>query len=310
LAIVAFWAATTAWFFSRDLWPRFFADDRPPFSVNLEEETKAPPLPAYFITQHIDGQLERVGHAATAWDLYINGETAGEVLTLVRNADGHDGSYEVFTNQRLKNLRSLIRGIPLAEAIQGRATVENRIRVTPTGELLEMEAHALIDISSPQHLPLEVHVNGKLDSGWFSAAGTLQSKLGKVELKGEPVEMRTSQGFFDPTRPWGRLYDLQENRTWRVIYFNPALDSLMHSVTALMPGLGRQLQMPVLEGGVRSGTEDLLWDSRETPCQVIEYRGEGTSGKTFVRKSDGLVLRQEVEDEKFQVTMSLMRRPR
>jgi hypothetical protein len=169
-------------------------------------------------------------------------------------------------------------------------------------------------------IPIEVHVNGTLEDGWFSASGTIRSKLGKVDLKGEPVEMRTSQGFFDPTRPWGRLYNLQENRTWRVVYFNPALASLLQSVTALVPALGRQLQMPVLEGGVRSGTDDLLWrqpssdgrkeELREVPCQVIEYRGEGTSGKTYVRKSDGLVLRQEVEEEKFQVTMSLMRRLR
>ena len=31
VAIVAFWLATAGWFFARDLYPRYFASDRPPF---------------------------------------------------------------------------------------------------------------------------------------------------------------------------------------------------------------------------------------------------------------------------------------
>jgi hypothetical protein len=144
----------------------------------------------------------------------------------------------------------------------------------------------------------------------------------KFSRKGEPVEMRSQHGFFDPTRPWSRLYDLQEGKTWRVVYFNPALDSLKQSMLSMVPGLGAQLETPIIEGGVLTGTEELLWDNRQVPCQVIEYRGETMTGKTYVRKSDGLVLRQEVEyqkseqksdqksDQKSTLTMSLMRRPR
>jgi len=37
----------------------------------------------------------------------------------------------------------------------------------------------------------------------------------------------------------------------------------------------------------------LPFGSREETCYVIEYTGEGANGKTWVRTSDGLVLKQE-----------------
>ena len=204
----------------------------------------------------------------------------------------------------------MLRMLPLAEGIQGYATIESMMRVTPDGSLLEMDTTTVIHFTAPQAFRIDVHVAGKVENGEFKATGEVRGGVLHLDLKGEPVEMRAQQGFFDPTRPWSRLYDLQEGRSWRVVYFNPAFDSLMQSLSGMMPGLGQQLNTPILEGGVRTGTEDFFWDSRALPCQVIEYRGETMTGKTFVRKSDGLVLRQEVEDDKSKTTIGLTRRPR
>src|SRR5947209_6208175 len=110
VAIVVFWTATMAWFFSRDLWPRFFANDRPPFSINLEEEAKAPPLSDKVIFRRDGDKVRRIGNATTAWDLFINQESAGEVLTLVRAGDDH--GYELYTTVRLDTVQPLLRGIP------------------------------------------------------------------------------------------------------------------------------------------------------------------------------------------------------
>lgn len=309
VAIVAFWLATAGWFFARDLYPRYFASDRPPFSINLDEESKSPPLAGHWIQHRHGKEIERVGSATTAWDLFINQETAGEVYTLVR-ARGDDDTYEVYTTQRLKNLRSMLRMVPLAEGMQGHANIDSMMRVTADGQLVELDTHTAIHITAPQAFRLDVHVAGRVEEGQFKAGGEVRGGFLHLDLKGEPVAMRASQGFFDPTRPWSRLYDLQEGKTWRVVYFNPAVDSLMQSLAGTVPGFGQQIHTPVIEGGVMTGTDNYFWDNREIPCQVIEYHGEGMTGKTFVRKSDGLVLRQEIEDQKTNLIMGLTRRPR
>jgi len=38
----------------------------------------------------------------------------------------------------------------------------------------------------------------------------------------------------------------------------------------------------------------LFWDGQDVPCLVIKYTGDGdVNARTWVRESDGLVLRQE-----------------
>lgn len=312
VAIVAFWLATASWFFTRDLWPRYFASDRPPFTINLEEEARTPalsPVPNNWITHHHGKDVERVGVANSSWDLFIGGQTAGRVYTLVRPSE--DGqSFEVYTNHRVDNLHQLLRVIPLADTAQGTATIDSMMRVTGRGELLETTSHASIRLSAPQSFTFEVRVSGKVEDGLFRATGSVKGGPVNLELKGEPVELRSSQGFFDPTRPWSRLYEVEEGRSWRVIYFNPAFDSLMQSVSGMLPGFAQEVQTPVIEGGVKSGGEDFFWNNRETPCHLIEYHGENMLGKTYARKSDGLVLRQEITDQKTDLTIGLTRRPR
>jgi hypothetical protein len=53
-----------------------------------------------------------------------------------------------------------------------------------------------------------------------------------------------------------------------------------------------------LEAGVLEEPDDLPWNNQNEICVKIKYRGKDLLGYTWVRKSDGLVLRQEVFRQK------------
>ena len=51
-----------------------------------------------------------------------------------------------------------------------------------------------------------------------------------------------------------------------------------------------------LDAEVLPTLRHLSWNGNEVPCRVIEYRSEdGFKASTWVRESDGLVLRQQAE---------------
>src|SRR5262245_1832370 len=97
--ILTFWLATTSYFFYRDLWPRIHPEDKPPFSINLADEARTPPLLAAWVVHH---KGERIGRATTLWEVFRNGQTAGEAFTLVRPCDEDGQAYELYTNIRFR----------------------------------------------------------------------------------------------------------------------------------------------------------------------------------------------------------------
>ena len=54
---------------------------------------------------------------------------------------------------------------------------------------------------------------------------------------------------------------------------------------------------------VRASSEPLFWNGAEVPCWVIDYRNSKERAATWVRSSDGKVLRQEAFGEGEQFTL-------
>ena len=103
----------------------------------------------------------------------------------------------------------------------------------------------------------------------------------------DPGRGRTKKGYF-----WVLARD---DRPWRggappaVVYSYAPGRSGEHAATLLQGYTGvRRLQAEVLPE-----TKLLRWKDREVPCLVIEYRGDDSTARTWVREDDGLVLRQE-----------------
>ena len=286
LAIVAFWLATSGWFFYRDLWPRLHPEDRPPVTIDLAEEAKVPPMPAGWV---IEFGGKRIGSATTVWEVFFNQQTVGEACNLVR-ADEDDGTYEIYQNFRFQKFKLKFFGVEFHPT-----RLESRQRVTASGEMIETDARVefMIVAAFQQEVRVKAHVAGRVKDGRFAPVVKLESDLLSFTQQLEPIEVRAHHSIFDPTRPWNRLYDVQEDRTWRIMCYDPLHDSLMNSLSKLAPGVAGEAQVTYLDAGVLSEIDERNWDRRDVKCQVIEYRGENIGGETGGRKSDGLVIRQE-----------------
>src|SRR5262249_58307162 len=119
------------------------------YATTLGENPNPPPLPRYFMVHRKGKEVERLGSPTTAWDFFINGESAGEVLTLVRAREDDPHHYDIYTTHNIKNLRSLVRMMPLAAGLEGTATQYSCMRVTAEGELVEREMNTTSIATAP-----------------------------------------------------------------------------------------------------------------------------------------------------------------
>jgi hypothetical protein len=280
LAIVVFWLGTMALLFYRDIWPTLQPGERPPFTIDLAREAAG-------------------RKSVTHWTVYRNGIRIGYANTAT-NYDRSDQTYELITNVRFEKFQfSVLR----VEFEVRRMSSMNR--VTPDGELREVDVEVEIALHPGDGLdpePVSIHVTGKVEDGRFSPHWTIKSRIRDLDLKTDPVEVRSHDGMLNPLQPWNRLHNVREGQRWRMVLFDPLTDSLGSLVPGGRPGVRS------LEAGVLQGTQIHFWDNKNVECLVIEYRGENLTARTWVRKSDGLVLRQEAERRNDR--MALEREPR
>jgi hypothetical protein len=113
-------------------------------------------------------------------------------------------------------------------------------------------------------------------------------------------------------QPWNRLHNIRPGQAWRVQLFDPLTESASASIQSVMP-----VNLPkveYLDAVVQEIPEDRPWGNppQMISCLVVEYRGENLHAKTWVRQSDGLVIRQEAirdEDTPQEERLSLERKP-
>jgi hypothetical protein len=263
VAIVVFWLATLGWFFQHDLWPRLRPGERPPYNLDLANEVTGRTMPHH-------------------WQVFRNGITIGDARTWVLHNE--DDTYNLVSKFHFHHFT--FGPVHVLE-------MDSTYRVTRDGQLRELDAEVDGALAAPlidkDAATGKVHVHGIVADGLFTPQWHVKSPLGEQDLKSQPVAVASNHSVLNPMQPWNRLLDLQENRTWRIELFDP----LMGSLSNLLPGVGQDGHDRTLEAGVMQGTQNLGWDNKDVPCLVIEYRGEGITGRTFIRQSDGLVLRQE-----------------
>jgi hypothetical protein len=270
VAIVVFWLVTLGWFFQHDVWPRLRPGERPPYTLDLSQEVTGRAGPRF-------------------WDVRRNGRTIGKARTWVRHNEDDD-TYSLISKFNFHDFQ--------VGVVQIRK-MESTYRVTRNGYLraLDVEVEAAFDKNNKPEPDFQAVVRGEVRNGVLTPHWTINSPLvflflGKTEFDSQPVDVADNRSLLNPTQPWNRLLNVQENRTWRIELFDP----LMNSVSNLLPGLGPDPGVRALEAGVLQGTQDLTWNNEEVPCLVIEYHDSqhsGVSGRTWVRQEDGLVLRQE-----------------
>jgi hypothetical protein len=280
--IILFWLGTVGWLGYREVWPWLHPSETPPFVIDLADE----------VTSQLPN--ERMRGADVLWRVYRGeNEEIGQAETRYRYIK-EDHTYEL--QSRVPRL-NLVPGLQ----IHVRA-METTYRLTERGELLGISAQGTLSVLGfDGNAKFEGEVRG--DKLLRQCEVTLPAGLGKIEPHLEPID--APQGIFlNPLHPVPRVKGLQPGRRWRMPVVDPMADLIGPILEAGKQKLPLGIQMPKVElpagpksldAEVLTETAEITWNSRTHECYIIEYRGENEKLRTYVRKSDGLVLRQESE---------------
>jgi hypothetical protein len=275
LAIVLFWLATTGWLFHRDLWLLLRPGQPPPYTIDLADEARRQGFPI-------------------SWQILRDNKPIGAVSTSIHYQEATD-TFE---------LRSETKELDLGQAgplrIQA-SQVVGTYRVTREGELRSMSADAVLHVRGAGFLKglgteATVHLQGEVKERQFTAQGYVEVAGRKDVLPLEPVEVSARGSVLNPLHPLNRITGLRRGQHWTM----PLVDPLGDSIAAMLQKnpvaemiLKRSPSVRMLRAEVLPALQVLTWQHREVPCLIIEYQGDELVAHTWVRESDGLVLRQE-----------------
>ncbi len=268
--IVAFWLATTAYIAYRDVWPRVFATGPPPVTIELADEAK----------QNVPAR----------WALYRGKEKIGRLTTLMKYHDKDDAFQFTY---RYSHLRLEQGGITLEVP-----DATSDVRMTRAGDLREQTLNGKIAVlAGKTKFEGTINVHGVVTDGVLTGRGEVQSTFGDLSGDLNPVAVKRGQPL-NPLQPVNRIANVRGGQQWVVSEYNPLQEALADLIRKQLAksGLpfGDAKPKDSLIAEVGGETRDLTWQNQEVACWVIEYRRkEDAIARTWVRATDGKVLRQE-----------------
>src|SRR5262249_24757669 len=145
------------------------------------------------------------------------------------------------------------------------------------------------DLAAGKTCNFKVHAHGQVQGRNMLPFGWVEGPDGRRELNAEPVRISTYVAVLNPLHPVNRVLGLHPGHSRRMPLVDPLSDIL--ATIGQLPGTRSALLF--LEAEV-SEPQTLPWAGQDVPCLVIEYRDEDDAiARTWIRESDGLVLRQE-----------------
>jgi hypothetical protein len=283
LLIVAFWMGTMFWMFWRDWLPWMTAEDQsPPFSFDLADEV---------VTQH------------ASWQLWRNDQKVGTARSRIRYLK--DNTFEWTTTLQQLEFRERI---PLTkfEVQVVLNNWNNVLVVTPKGELVRLKSSGEISISAlGVTIKPSIQLSGEVQGDGLVGQISLESRefgdeLGNIQESFGPIPLK-NRYVFNSMQPLFSIHDLRPGRRWKMNQFDPVMESLKAGINQLIKkskNIPPNLKLPDTEptsilAEVLSDTQKLIVEGKEYRCFVIEYKSNELTGRTWVRVSDGMVLRQE-----------------
>ena len=269
-AILAFWLVMTGWLIEREVVPMMLADVSPSFQPDLTDE---------------------IGSPVIAWTVLKDGKRLGSANSRVQAND--DRSVEFQSSYQFNQFT-----MGLVEIQQ----IDQRYKISEEGKLLTLSAKfvgkspaAALLLGKPDFtldLKGEV-VKDELLPRLFLNNEEKTPDIGKIKFvqKGN---------FVNPMHLLNRLRGLHEGKTWTIAL--PDLQSGTNN--QFMGDLIKQAGGPsVLIAEVT--TDSLVWDHKEVACYKIEYHepGKEVTVRTWVRKTDGLVLQQDTSQFGFDLVL-------
>jgi hypothetical protein len=284
--IVGFWLATLGWFGQRELRPRLFPGQAPPFVIELADEATS------------QGQ--------TFWTIYRGEREIGKAKTSLRYSN-EDDTFELTSELKDVELTDKLFYVYIS-------TMTNRYRVGRNGELRSLSAHGELRAESKRREERRVPGPAVFTATASFEGHVVDGKLLRTEKIVIPIfgEMSPKLEAMDapngnilnPMHPVSRVTGLRPGRRWRMPVFNPMADAVNPTLQAAanqskLAPKGSSFQLPAgpvyLDAEVLSERPMISWNGREYECYIIEYRSPGDEqpARTYVRVRDGLVLRQE-----------------
>jgi hypothetical protein len=291
LAILAFWAATTAWMVFREILPRLRPGDPPPFTIDLTDEVSLAE------ESGTDNRASPFGARANAWTVELQGKKIGHALTRVLRHS--DRTYEMQSD--LWPTELVVPNIKINR-------LSSSYRITKTGELAAMSVRAVVSDENGLFFgkagaQQEWGVEGEVKEGLLTLQAMRYekdlSKRGRQDayikkdagfgLQPTPVPPRGA--VLNTLQPVNRLIGLHSGQTWRIPQLDP-LETIFYALKRGDPPHTRYLDAAV-------NADEMTWKHSLVPCWRIDYAEPGSAGKviarTWVQQSDGLVLQQDAE---------------
>lgn len=282
--IILFWAGTVGWFGYREIWPVLFPSDSPPFSIELADE----------VTSEVGSQIRGPD---VLWGIYRNDKRIGRAETRLRYFRD-DNTFEMET--RLVEVK-LLSYVELPE-------MKNAYRLTRSGHLRAIRMEGRMQIFG---LEGKATFSGEVHDGKLERHGVIDLRpfAGKTEVKLDPIDAPTGS-VLNPMHPVPRIMGLRPGRQWRMPILNPLGDAIEPALRAVMESQGMkapQIKLPsgpkFVDAEVLNETAMIKIDDKEYECRIIEYRGDDRPARTYVRISDGAVMRQEAYALGEQITL-------
>lgn len=268
--IVLFWLSVTGYIVYRDVWPVLFASGQPPLAIDLADEA----------AQNIP----------IRWTVYWNDKKVGKLTTQMRYVDDDD-------TFRFTNTYNQVR-VEMAGVTVVVPELKTAIRVTRRGDLREQSAEGKLElewngvkVADVTTMLTGTVANGQLAAkfeGSYSIAGLAPQSLSKML---DPVPVPEGQPL-NPLQPVNRIANVRPGRRWVVHESNPLKDATEAVAKQIGLPMPEEAKVPLI-GQVLGEPQNLDWHGNAVPCWVIEYRRDEPEVRTWVRVSDGKVLRQE-----------------
>ncbi len=283
LLILLFWLSTLGWLGYRDLYPRLFPGDVPPFVIEMEDE----------LTSQLTFDPTRT--ADILWIISRNDKQIGTLKTSLRYVKA-DNSFELY---------SRVVQLQLANGMIEIPEMTTSYRLSRDGELLELRMSGKLKVLSHE---ARATFQGEIQDGKMIRSASIVLPLldDTVTPNLEPIEAPKG-AFLNPLHPVPRIKGLKPGRKWRMEVIDPLAGVVEPAMQAIQQKAIQQNLLPFnkpiklnlpsgpkyLDAEVLTETAQIPYNHQNYECRIIEYRGKDEVLRTYVRISDGWVLRQE-----------------
>lgn len=261
IIVIVFWMVMTSWLVYRDLLPQWGFGELN-YRVLL---------------------ADRAVEETSRWRILLDGKRLGSVHSIVRPET--DGSHRLKTSVEF-NLQTLtesanLQRLPNDELSLSRLLLQSEFLISPMGKLETLSIIGSVE-STRLRFQLEGMVRG---NKLFLVNDGLPFLKKESEFSLDPQTLIISQ-----IGPLDRIPNLWVGKRWITRFVDPFKRALPNLVGGFLGGT--DLAMEIIHNEVTS-METISWRDQSWACFAIEHRHDNQRGKTWVRASDGLVLRQE-----------------